>query len=299
MFYISDINGNLIPFTSSTPLASLAVTPNIPIATVDSVTNTDSIQAVLDETVDTTSVQPPVDEEAVIIEPPAVLLEELSQSASYIPVSQEISSPNIGRAGAMTSYVTGNNVSRVAENIDHIESRSIQSIAPVSGISVAQKQNDSPYVPVTPAKKTSSGSYQSFIPTKERKPALIAADIMTYPVLALRVNDDISFAHRVFQNKKFRHLPIVSEQGKLIGIISDRDFIPGAHSSSITIRDIMASNILTARPETLISSVAQIMVEYRVGALPIINDKSDLVGIVTRSDILKAIVRHAPIEMWT
>ena len=69
--------------------------------------------------------------------------------------------------------------------------------------------------------------------------------------------------------------------------------------SQSTVASIMKTNVLTARPATEIRSVANVMFKQRIGAMPIVDEGGKLVGILTRSDILKAVINRAPLELWT
>lgn len=147
---------------------------------------------------------------------------------------------------------------------------------------------------------------------KERAPAVTAAQIMTSPVFALEASDKLSKAWHLIKSRRFRHVPVVSKAGKLVGIISDRDFIAPLEGLGSIAKSLMAvseadmpissrmkTNILTARPEAEIRWIARVMIDHRVGSMPIVDAAGRLVGILTRSDILRAVVRHAPIELWT
>lgn len=67
----------------------------------------------------------------------------------------------------------------------------------------------------------------------------------------------------------------------------------------VTVKEFMKTKVLTAAPTAEIRFAARVMFEEKIGALPIIDDNGSLVGIVTRSDILKALVNLPPLEMWT
>ena len=157
---------------------------------------------------------------------------------------------------------------------------------------------------VNPIKRS---NYRSAPPDKERKRVVAAIDIMSSPVFSLREDMPLEEAEKVFKSKKFRHIPIVSAAGQLVGIVSDRDFIgrvlvgpsPQKNANASLIRERMVTNILTARPQTEIRAIAEVMIAHHIGCLPIVEESGALVGILTRSDILRAIVNHAPIELWT
>jgi len=106
------------------------------------------------------------------------------------------------------------------------------------------------------------------------------------------------------QEGGFRHLPIVDGYDRLVGIVSDRDLREAAPSdatalsrqeltyllSRLTVRDVMTTPVLTARPAEPAETAAIRMRENKVGALPVVDDER-LVGIVTTADMLDALVR--------
>ena len=96
----------------------------------------------------------------------------------------------------------------------------------------------------------------------------------------------IRAAHKM-QAGGFRRLPVVSD-GKLVGIISDRDLREHrGHLEQIKINGVMTENPITVTPTTTVEEAAQIMLERQVGGLPVVAE-GRLVGIVSASDILRA-----------
>jgi len=146
----------------------------------------------------------------------------------------------------------------------------------------------------------------------ERKPALRARQIMTSPVAALSPETTLEKAWEWLRDHRFRHIPILSGEKRLVGIISDRDLLreaarigdiitPSKEEGSPgegTVRRIMKTKVLTAGSNAEIREIARAMFIERIGAMPIMDDQDSLIGIITRSDILRALVTHAPLELW-
>lgn len=142
---------------------------------------------------------------------------------------------------------------------------------------------------------------------ERREPVLKAEQIMNSPVLS--VEEDATFAEalELIESHRFRHLPVVSRARKLVGIISDRDLLRrsanaiGAQRARLAeslVRDVMHGNVLSTLPDTEIRHIARVMFEERIGSMLIVNEKHQLEGILTRSDILRAVVAKGPEELW-
>jgi CBS domain-containing protein len=88
-----------------------------------------------------------------------------------------------------------------------------------------------------------------------------------------------------------RHAPVLDEQGRLSGIISDRDLAPyrDRRLGEFEVRQIMSAEMFTTGPDSQLSDVVDTMLDQKVGALPVVNASNELVGIVSYIDILRAV----------
>lgn len=157
--------------------------------------------------------------------------------------------------------------------------------------------------------RTAAQAYQSVSELPQAPAILLAGQIMVSPVQRLRTQATIDEALTLLSEKQIRHLPVVSSTEMLIGILSDRDIF--RHLAGITenyqlqagkprsaqVQALMMSPVLTASEDTDVRYIARLFVEQRIGALPIVAD-GQLMGIVTRSDVLNAVMRHFGLELW-
>jgi acetoin utilization protein AcuB len=142
----------------------------------------------------------------------------------------------------------------------------------------------------------------------EREQVRIAEQIMSYRVETLTAETSIADAWDVFMAHGYRHMPVVhDETGALIGILSERDMLRAAgtpdHTPGQSIRDepissIMTSPVYSARPSTNIRDIAKVLFAERIGAMVITDEHQKLLGILTRSDILRGLVNTAPLHLW-
>lgn len=138
---------------------------------------------------------------------------------------------------------------------------------------------------------------------------VLAEAIMSSPVAMLDEQASIDQALALFRERGLRHLPVVSNAGLLLGIISDRDVLrhlsgitagyqaQARHNSVEQVAQLMRSPVLTASMDTDVRYVARLFVEQHIGALPIMAD-NEMKGIITRSDVLKAVMRHFVLDLW-
>lgn len=125
-----------------------------------------------------------------------------------------------------------------------------------------------------------------------------ARDVMTPKPITRTVNATLAEVMETMLDKDIRHLPIVSG-GELVGMISDRDLrqfsrdvvmMNGRAKAALAapISSLMSGDVLTADAEDDVDSLIDVMVENRIGAVPIVDGDGVLVGIVSYIDILRA-----------
>jgi CBS domain-containing protein len=119
---------------------------------------------------------------------------------------------------------------------------------------------------------------------------LTVEDLMTTNVMTLSAKDTIGHADADMKLGDVRHIPIVDEKAHLVGIVSNRDVFRALGRSNrgkvIPVWEIMKRDVFTVRPETPAHAAVELMLEKKIGALPVIGDGEQLVGIVTETDFL-------------
>jgi acetoin utilization protein AcuB len=122
---------------------------------------------------------------------------------------------------------------------------------------------------------------------------MLVHEYMSTPVIT--INPDMSYhvALKLLQERRLHHLPVADKDGRLVGMIAERDLLLGiSHnvSGTVDISDIMQNEVVTADPEMLLSTAAGIMLENHFGSLPVIDDERKVIGIVTQSDVFRAFI---------
>lgn len=106
---------------------------------------------------------------------------------------------------------------------------------------------------------------------------------------------------QLMQDKGVGALVAIDEGGRLVGIISERDYarkviLEGRSSKETFNKDIMTTELYVVKPETTVDECISLMTEKRVRHLPVL-DKGKLVGLVSIGDVVKAIIKEQRIEI--
>jgi CBS domain-containing protein len=149
----------------------------------------------------------------------------------------------------------------------------------------------------------------------------LVREVMSTPVSTLRPDDKVEQAADVLAAKDVGSLPVIDDDGKLLGILRDDDLIasesrvhvptfinflglgmafPGEMKhlerelkkiAGATVRDVMQTDPPTVTPDATLEDVATIMHDRGVNSVPVVDSDNKVVGIVARADVVRFIAR--------
>ena len=126
----------------------------------------------------------------------------------------------------------------------------------------------------------------------------LAKELMSKPVIFLdNQQATLEQAWELMQQHHIKHLPIIQNK-KLFGIISERDVLHALAFKVLKKENWLVKKVYAATKDTDIHQLTHTMFDEHIGSMPIVDDKQALIGIITRSDILKLISRYGPMEFW-
>jgi CBS domain-containing protein len=150
-------------------------------------------------------------------------------------------------------------------------------------------------------------AYRSMLPQDlERGPLYHASQIMQTRVISVNVGHSVSDAWRTLRDHTIHQAPVMDDDGRLVGIVSERDLltalnIEGGHiveSLDRFVRDVMNTPVVAAAPVTDIRRIAAVMIDKGVDGVPITSEAGLLMGFVSRGDVLRAVVTDPPLSLW-
>ena len=127
-------------------------------------------------------------------------------------------------------------------------------------------------------------------------------DVMSREVHTVKRNDELAIADALMKQERVRHLPVLDEDGEVCGVVSQRDLFRGAllralgfgsraedlMLKQVAVKEAMSSEIQTTAPDTPVADAARLMIERKIGCLPVI-ENGKLVGIVTETDFVRLV----------
>ena len=129
---------------------------------------------------------------------------------------------------------------------------------------------------------------------------MLIADIMISSVITARPQETIRRALAMLEDLDIRHLPVVDDEGRLVGMVSDRDLREfwgtgeeideGSADDPLgtAIAEVMSADVVTVDSQEDVSAAIDSMIEYRIGALPVLDQTTgELVGIISYVDLLR------------
>jgi CBS domain-containing protein len=129
-------------------------------------------------------------------------------------------------------------------------------------------------------------------------------DVMSTPVTTVTPDTLVQTASQVMRDAQIRHLPVVTDEDTLVGILTDRDIRRAAASdvprlakheqlselAQLRVREIMTPEIVTVSGPTSLRQAGQLLLQHKFGCLPVVRDYHTLIGIITVTDLLQVLM---------
>jgi acetoin utilization protein AcuB len=129
---------------------------------------------------------------------------------------------------------------------------------------------------------------------------MFVKDRMSKHPLTIGAKESVSDTHRYMQEQRIRHLPVVDKAGHMVGLVAEEDLLKAEPSSAtslsiweihslltkVKVESVMVRDVITTTEDTPIEEAAHLMLEHKIGCLPVLRDEQ-LVGIITESDLFR------------
>jgi CBS-domain-containing membrane protein len=140
----------------------------------------------------------------------------------------------------------------------------------------------------------------------ERGPLYHAGQIMQREVICVGVEDGVGKAWKTLHSHNIHQAPVLDEAAQLVGMVGERELLTAINMETGKIMeglarrvgDVMRTPVITAVAVTDIRRIAAAMLAHRIDGVPVTGEQGRLVGYLSRSDILRAVVSDPPLSLW-
>ncbi len=168
-------------------------------------------------------------------------------------------------------------------------------------------------LPTDTVHRTALAAYdQARKPDLPRQPVTQVHTVMSRSVITLVDSLNVEDAWQVLAKNQVGQAPVVSAAGILVGLLSRADLmrperLPGPESHALVWRalllqgvvDVMWTPVPSVAPDADIRHVARVLLDTGLPGLPVVDDHGAVIGFISRSDILRAVVADPPLDLWT
>ncbi|MBC7729807.1 MAG: CBS domain-containing protein [Microbacteriaceae bacterium] len=134
------------------------------------------------------------------------------------------------------------------------------------------------------------------------------ASLMSESVITVPLAANVSQAMALLAAARLGQPPVVDGQNRLVGLVLRSELLPGPADIVSTdtwdiwllgpVAERMWTPVPSVQPDTPIRQLAQVLLDLRLPGLPVVDAAGTLVGFVSRSDVLKALTREPPVDLW-
>ncbi len=132
-------------------------------------------------------------------------------------------------------------------------------------------------------------------PAPARRPLSLVQDVMTLAPQTMTMGQSAVAALEVLDAQGWAQAPVVDDQGILVGLLLSRDVRSGPVQ---TVAKAMVSPVPSVLAETDVRQVARVLLDTGLPGLPVVDANGVVTGLVTRSDLLRALAHEPPLDLW-
>ncbi|HIE39333.1 MAG TPA: CBS domain-containing protein [Anaerolineales bacterium] len=132
---------------------------------------------------------------------------------------------------------------------------------------------------------------------------MLVRDRMSPDPITVTPDTSVKETLELLRSRPFRHLPVVDEEGRLVGITTEKSLVYASPTSDLSlsvfevdyllsrmrVEQVMAREVITVSPDLPVEEAARVMIDHRIGCLPVV-EEGKLVGIISDTDIFRVFV---------
>ncbi|NND06097.1 MAG: CBS domain-containing protein [Saprospiraceae bacterium] len=162
----------------------------------------------------------------------------------------------------------------------------------LTALTASMLKNQIKETPIHEWPEPSIGALEDYEPM-----TLTVGECMTTDLFTVRKEDILELVGQMMDWRRLRYMPVEDDKARLVGLVSSRQILreflkeASGEKSGMSVEDVMIKDPVTTTPQTNIKEAMATMKEIKVGALPVVNEQKELVGMITETDFLRITAR--------
>ncbi len=126
----------------------------------------------------------------------------------------------------------------------------------------------------------------------KKKAVLTISEIMSKKLIELEEALSVEEAWERIKDHEIKYFPLVNSEGKLLGMLTERDILRELRAGGKkTLKELVADRTLCADPDTAVAEAIQVFSDHKIEAVPVVDSKEKVVGILTQSELLQTMIK--------
>ncbi len=127
----------------------------------------------------------------------------------------------------------------------------------------------------------------------KKREVIVAKEIMSQKIITLKEDLTLDEAWRLIQRHKIEYFPIINNEGKLVGLLSEKDILRKIQEKQgdKNLKEFIGKHTLCADTKTALSDLIEVFFKEKIEAIPILDNEHNLVGMLSQGDLLSTIFK--------
>ena len=127
----------------------------------------------------------------------------------------------------------------------------------------------------------------------KQRSVIVAGEIMNKKILPLHENLSIDEAWKLVKDHQIEHFPIVSSEGKLVGLLSEREILRKieAKEGKKSLKEVVSKETLCAEESANLHDVIQVFFDENLEAVPVVDEDQKVLGILSKNELLQTMMK--------
>jgi CBS-domain-containing membrane protein len=188
-------------------------------------------------------------------------------------------------------------------SLKHIDEASESRLKPDEGFI----QNLSEHKKGSQKDSESLNTYKKMANIDMSEPVYEVKDIMNKDLVCIDMQSTLQEAYELLEKHEITQMPIISSDKTIMGLINKKtllslimnDIEHVLSTLNKKLEDVILSEVITTDPISDIRRVAKVMIDFKLHAIPVVDEEGVLLGIVSKTDLLKAISKLPKLQLWS